>query len=112
MAHDRRRAARRSNVCSSSAGRRGGGVGDGRLRTVGPSPWQLGGAVAGEILVVALAVLGLVAGVRWIRSPIDDEDDVGFLLAPRRLQSVADDDDVDDGSAPPVKLTKARKLAG
>lgn len=85
----------------------GGAVGDGRLRAVGPSPWQLGGAVTGEILVVAFAVLGLVAGVRWIRSPIDDEDDVGFLLTPRRLRAVPHDDE-----AEPAKPAKGRKLAG
>ncbi len=86
----------------------GGAIGAGRLRTVGPSPWQLGGAVAGEILVVALAVLGLVAGVRWIRSPIDDEDDVGFLLTPRRLRVVADDRDGDDEEARPAKSAKCQ----
>jgi hypothetical protein len=76
------------------------------LRSVGPSPWQLGGAVTGEVLVVALAILGLVAGVRWIRSPIDDEDEVGFLLSPRRLRSVPADDEE------PAKPARSSKLAG
>jgi hypothetical protein len=81
----------------------GGAVGDGRLRTVGPSPWQLGLAVTGEVLVVGLAVLGLVAGVRWIRRPVDEDDEPGFLLAPR-LRAVRDDED--ERPAKPVKLTK------
>jgi hypothetical protein len=84
----------------------GGAIGAGRLRSVGPSPWQLGGAVTGEVLVVSLAVLGLVAGVRWIRSPIDDEDEVGFLLSPRRLRSVPADEEE------PAKPARSSKLAG
>jgi hypothetical protein len=95
----------------------GGAIGAGRLRTVGPSPWQLGAAVTGEVLVVALAVLGLVAAVRWIRSPIDAEDEVGFLLSARRLRAVPHDDhDADgaDGADGPAadKPAGRRKLAG
>ena len=41
----------------------GGAIGTGRLATIGPSPWQAGLAVAGEIATVALAYLG----VRWLR---------------------------------------------
>lgn len=85
----------------------GGAIGGGRLRTVGPSPWQLGAAVTGEILVVAFAVLGLVAAVRWIRSPVDDEDEVGFLLKPRSL-AVVPSDEVDEEDKP----AKSGKLAG
>ncbi len=74
----------------------GGGIGTGRLRTIGASPWQLGGAVAGQVLVVSLVGLGLLAAWRWMRSPIDEVDEVGFLLSPRRLRAVADDDQTED----------------
>lgn len=89
----------------------GGAIGAGRLRAIGPSPWQLGAVVTGEILVIALAVLGLVAGVRWIRSPIDDADDVGFLLSSRRLRAVPDED-TDDQDEDGAKPAKRRTLAG
>jgi len=39
----------------------GGSIGSGRLRAVGPSPWQLGLAVGGEIALVSVATLGAVA---------------------------------------------------
>lgn len=39
----------------------GGGIGRGRLRTVGASPWQVGLSVAAESLVAALVALGAVA---------------------------------------------------
>lgn len=41
----------------------GGSIGNGRLSTVGASPWQVGLTVAGQIATVALAYLG----VRWLR---------------------------------------------
>ena len=87
----------------------GGAVGDGRLRAVGPSPWQLGGAAALEVLVVSFASLGLLAAMRWIRSPIDDEDEVGFLLSSRTLRAVKTDVADDDV---PAKPGRTRKLAG
>jgi hypothetical protein len=43
----------------------GGVLGPGRLHTVGPSPWQFGIAVAGEIAVTSLVLIGLVALWRW-----------------------------------------------
>jgi hypothetical protein len=50
----------------------GGPAGPGRLREVGPSPWQVGLVVTGEILLTAVAVV-LVAtwsdtGRRWLRT--------------------------------------------
>jgi hypothetical protein len=54
----------------------GGGVGDGRLHVVGPSPWQLGVAVAVEssaVAVVLLAAWGL-CRVLLGRDEIEAED--------------------------------------
>ena len=96
----------------------GGGIGDGRLRAVGPSAWQLGGAAAVQVLVVSLTSLGLLAAVRWVRSPVDEEDEVGFLLSSRRLAVVpGDDEDSDDGKdgsqrAKPTKPVRLTKRAG
>ena len=55
----------------------GGAVGDGRLHTVGASPWQLGAAVALGVLAVSAPALALAAGWRRLRSrsEIDDWDD-------------------------------------
>lgn len=56
----------------------GGAVGDGRLHTVGASPWQLGAAVALGVLAGSVPALALAAGWQWLRtrSEIDDWDDV------------------------------------
>ena len=74
----------------------GGAIGDARLRTVGASPWQLGGAVAAEVAAVSLPMLGLVALWRWLRRPKHGESEVRPFL-PRRLLvfagRAADDDE-------------------
>lgn len=44
----------------------GGGLGPGRLHLLGASPWQVGGAVAAEVVVVACAGLVLAAAWRWL----------------------------------------------
>jgi hypothetical protein len=46
-------------VAAVIAGFAGGPAGPGRLRAVGPSPWQVGFCVAAEVGVVALVVVGL-----------------------------------------------------
>jgi hypothetical protein len=66
----------------------GGAVGDGRLHTVGASPWQLGVAVAAAVAVVA--VVGVAVAAAWqTMLGADDEDDglslVAGLRAPRLL---------------------------
>jgi hypothetical protein len=45
-------------IMAALAGLAGGSAGSGRLRVVGASPWQLGGAVALEAGAVALVLLG------------------------------------------------------
>ena len=50
----------------------GGAVGDGRLHTVGASPWQLGAAVALGVLAVSAPALALAAGWRRLREPLRD----------------------------------------
>ena len=44
----------------------GGSIGDGRLRAVGASPWQVGLAVSAQVLAVAGVILGGVAVWRWL----------------------------------------------
>jgi biopolymer transport protein ExbB/TolQ len=44
----------------------GGSLGLARLHAVGPSPWQLGIAVAGEIAVMALILIGGSAMWGWL----------------------------------------------
>jgi hypothetical protein len=44
----------------------GGALGPARLHAVGPSPWQLGIAVAGEIAIVALILIGGSALWGWL----------------------------------------------
>jgi Family of unknown function (DUF6350) len=50
------------------AGLGGGSVGDGRLRTVGASTWQVGFVVAGEVAVAGAVGLAIVAAWRWLDS--------------------------------------------
>jgi hypothetical protein len=88
----------------------GGGIGDGRLRTVGASPWMTGVVVAGQLAVVASLALGLAAGTRWLRlpavqdaahaahadGPSDESDGDGFsaprLIVVARLAEDADEE--------------------
>jgi hypothetical protein len=58
----------------------GGAVGTARLHTVGASPWQLGGAIAGQVLVVSFLTLGAATLWRSVRDRGDSFDD-GFLGA-------------------------------
>lgn len=53
----------------------GGAVGDGRLATVGASPWQLGGALAAAVAVTGTLWLGLAAGWQALRNRRDRWDD-------------------------------------
>jgi hypothetical protein len=61
----------------------GGAVADGRLHTVGASPWQLGAAVAGSVAVVALIGITLAAAWQAVRGA--DEDDEYSLVSALRL---------------------------
>lgn len=70
----------------------GGAVGNGRLHTVGASPWQFAVATAVEVGVLSLAWLGLGAAWTWLRQPVDDEDEVGFFLTPKSSLVVVPDD--------------------
>jgi hypothetical protein len=72
----------------------GGAAGDGRLRTVGASPWQAGCAVAAAQLVLCTALLGLVAAKRAL-TPDDVEWD-GPILPKLSLLSGARQDDSGD----------------
>jgi hypothetical protein len=97
----------------------GGGIGSGRLGTVGASPWQVGLIVAAETAVLGVGGLGLIAAGRWLRSigiqhtdgwalrgsePVgadDRSDDHGAEPAPRRLTMITasqpnDGDDADE----------------
>ena len=89
----------------------GGAIGDGRLRAVGPVPWQLGGAVAVEVLVVSLAVARpgrrACAGSA-ARSTTQDE--VGFLLD--AAPTVAGAVDAEDEPQPTKPAKQLTKLAG
>jgi hypothetical protein len=46
----------------------GGGIGQGRLRTVGASPWQFGLAVGLEMLAAGAVTLGAAAGWAGVRA--------------------------------------------
>lgn len=52
----------------------GGGIGDGRLATIGVSPWQLGGAVALGTAVPACIFLACAAAYRALRPAADSGD--------------------------------------
>ena len=56
----------------------GGGLGTGRLRAVGASPWQAGLAFGGEVLVAGLLVTAARAAARLVRV----EDDTPLEIAP------------------------------
>lgn len=87
----------------------GGAVGAGRLRSVGASPWQLGAAVAAQVLVVSFLALGLVTAWQWLRNHgesfddladgelgPDEEADAAFFTTvrfPRLLRVASDRDD-------------------
>ena len=68
----------------------GGAIGPSRLRAVGPSPWQLGVAVAGEIAVTALVLIGGSALWGWLSVR------VVALASAVRQRAVAEDDDERD----------------
>ncbi len=53
----------------------GGSVGDGRLHTVGASPWQLGAATALGAVSMAVLALGVAAGWQWVRGRWSDADE-------------------------------------
>jgi hypothetical protein len=72
----------------------GGAAGDGRLRTIGASPWQSGCAVAAAQLVVCTVLLGLVAAKRAL-APEDIEWDGPILPKLRALSGARQDDSGD-----------------
>jgi hypothetical protein len=82
----------------------GGGIGGGRLHTVGASPWRLGLFVAVELTVVASAALGLAFLGQRLRGAGDDEwaEETRHLVA----MTGYDEDDV------VAKPNRAGKLAG
>lgn len=79
----------------------GGSVGDGRLQTVGPSPWKLGCLVAAAVAVVAGASVALAAAWRALRDrAVRDEDEAPLLrrlIMVRTERAGADDDVTEDG---------------
>jgi hypothetical protein len=80
----------------------GGSIGGGRLSTLGPSPWQLGLAVAAIAGGLACAGLGLAAGVAALASRPDRP-----MLALRSLVAEVKDVAEVDGT-PTDKLSGAR----
>jgi hypothetical protein len=84
----------------------GGGIGSGRLSTVGASPWQLGLAVAAGAAAVGTAALAGLAAVSWWRGRVDDRVPVG--RAP--LTAVAAPES--DRGARPGDAEGADQLAG
>ena len=76
----------------------GGAVGEGRLRAVGASPWQLGAAVAAGVAVIAL--LGVAVATAWqaMLGAEDDEEEslVAALRFPRLTASRGGRSDADD----------------
>jgi hypothetical protein len=79
----------------------GGRAGDGRLATLGPSPWRLGAALGAIVLTASAGLLLMVAAWQALRSDADtdadsaDEPDVAW---PRRSLLVAARAGVDTGS--------------
>ena len=89
----------------------GGGIGGGRLHTVGASPWRLGLFVAVELAVVACAALGVAFVGQRLRAAADD--DLAVPEETRHLVVMADDsDDHEDGVGAGAKPNRAGKLAG
>lgn len=88
----------------------GGGIGGGRLQSVGASPWRLGSFVAVELSVVACAALGLAFVGQRLRAANQD-DEWATPHEARHLVVMAgdDEDDVDGAEAKP---NRAGKLAG
>jgi hypothetical protein len=63
----------------------GGGIGSGRLRTIGPSPWQFGLALGAEVAIVSTIALGAVAGwagVRAFVATVREPQETPVLWAP------------------------------
>lgn len=80
----------------------GGGIGTGRLATVGASPWQAGGAVCAELLVVASLCLGVAGAWRWMsaRTAADDAGETDEPEEPILIPAViATDDDPDEAGS-------------
>ncbi len=78
----------------------GGAAGDGRLGTVGPSPWRLGAAIGALLLVGSAGLLAGVAGWQALRGPADADDDVPLLPSRSWLAAASyADDDADDTEA-------------
>lgn len=75
----------------------GGAVGDGRLQTVGASPWLLGASVAAAIAVTSVPALGLTAAWQALRGADDDEEEESMFAALRfpRLSAVPTEDKAD-----------------
>ena len=86
----------------------GGGIGGGRLHTVGASPWRLGLFVAVELSVVSCTALGLAFVAQRLRGA---SGDVEWGSETRHLV-VMDGADEDAAAANAAKPNRAGKLAG
>lgn len=89
----------------------GGGIGSGRLHTVGASPWRLGLFVAVELAAVAGVALGLAFLAQRLGSAYEDVESVAPRAA-RRLAVMADEDEDDHDGDSEAKPYRAGKLAG
>lgn len=82
--------------------RAGGGIGDGALATIGPSPLWLPLAVAGELLAVCALAFTARAGWAWLHSRRDDapaaEREGRRLVSLVKTAPVARDADPDEAS--------------
>jgi hypothetical protein len=94
----------------------GGGIGGGRLSTVGPSPWITGLALGVEVLVAVAAGLGLHAAVALVRGRTTP-----LHVKPRRPSAPKPAEDappeaVEDAVVPldeqPTEPIKTGRLAG
>lgn len=83
----------------------GGAAGDGRLRTIGASPWQCGCAVAAAQLVLCTVLLGLVAAKRALVPDEVEWDGPFFPQSGLSVLSGTDQTDSEDENS-------TRKLAG
>ena len=95
--------------CSCSVGRAAAAIGGGRLRAIGPSPWQLGAFAAAELAVVAVASLArrglLVAGGS---TGAEGTQGSGGTVRRAGLDDRAEAE-AEAGTAPPVTGTVSRR---
>jgi hypothetical protein len=93
----------------------GGGIGSGRLATIGASPWQVGLAVSAELGAVGAMTFGALAAASALRRRSHRTPVLWVDAAPEPVAAAAIEDDLELASAEatsPDEGPKGKRLAG